>query len=241
MKKIVISLIMFIASFMLLTAVIFAWFTLTDTNEVQNVANNIVDSQVELDIEYGINGGGYESFDEPADLNAYLRSTLPGDQINVRVIVQNFAAPTDPDLNIDITMLNILASASGDTYNLTDFFYIELGTIYLNWYASSTDYYSENPYSTQNILLDRIDESTIMYMGLALNDYRFSNVFNYYMDGESMVVENNIHILDATPLPSGQIITIEFSIGFDAYTPDFGEGFQDGELSIDGLYTLFES
>jgi hypothetical protein len=32
---------------------------------------------------------------------------------------------------------------------------------------------------------------------------------------------------------------IEFSIGFDPYTPDEGLGFQNGELLIDGLYTFF--
>lgn len=241
MKKVIVSLISFLSSIMLLTAVVFAWFTITNENNIQEVSNNVVDSQVDLDIEYGINGGDYVAFNNPADLNSYLHSLLPGDQIDIRVVVQNFAAPTDPNLDIDITLMNIRASETGSLYDLTDFFYIDSGTIHLNWYASSIEFYNENPYLTENIMLDQINSNIITYQGVDLNPYRFSNVFDYQMDGENMIIDNNVNILNATPLPSGQLITIEFSIGFDAYTPDQGIGFQDGELSIDGLYTLFES
>lgn len=241
MKKVVVSIIMFISSFMLLTAVIFAWFTLTDTNNIQEVSSSVMDNQVELDIEYGINGGDYTSFNEPATLNSFLHSVLPGDEINIRVTVQNLAALGDPDLNLDITMLNILASADPSGYDLTDFFYISSGTVTLTWYASGSDYIMQNPYLVDDILLDRIDENPIEYMGVELNPYRFSNIFDYTLEGEVMTIENNVNILEATPLPSGQIVTIEFSIGFDAYTPDYGIGFQNGELSIDGLYTLFDN
>jgi len=226
---------------MLLTAVILAWFTLTDTNEIQDVSSSVVDSQVELQIEYGINGGDYSSFNEPADLNAYLHAIIPGDLLNIKVTIQNYGTPTDPDLTLDITLMNILATASASEYDLTDFFFIEDGTVNLTWYATALDYVNENPYLIDNVFLDRIDENAIIYQGVELNSYRFSNVFNHTWDGEILTVENNVKILDATPLPSGQLVTIEFSIGFDAYTPDYGVGFQDGELSIDGLYTLFDS
>ncbi|GEM_PF-1503091 len=241
MKKVVVSIIMFISSFMLLTAVIFAWFTLTTINKIEEVSSQVMDSQVELDIEYGLNGGDYSSFDNPAELNSYLRSILPGDQINIRVTVENFASPSDPSLNLNITLMNILATSSPSGYDLTDFFYINQGTVTLNWYASSIEYVNENPYLIENILLNRIDENAIEYIGVELNSFRFSNVFNQIWDGENLIIENNVNILGATPLPSGQLVTIEFSIGFDAYTPDYGVGFQNGELSIDGLYTLFDS
>jgi len=240
MKKVVVSIIMFISSFMLLTAVIFAWFTLTDTNNIQDVSTNVMDNQVDLDIDYGLNGGDYVSFDEPATLNSFLHSVLPGDEINIRVTVQNLGSLSDPPLSLDITMLNILATENPSGYNLTDFFYITNGTITLTWYASGAEYVAQNPYLIQDIILDRIDENPVEYIGVDLNTYRFSNVFDHTWDGEILTVENNVNILEATPLPSGEIVIIEFSIGFDAYTPDYGTGFQNGELSIDGLYTLFD-
>ena len=66
-----------------------------------------------------------------------------------------------------------------------------------------------------------------------------SNLFDYYMDGGNMVIENNINVFEST-IASQHIVVIDFSIGLDPYTPDQGVGFQDGELLIDGLYSLIK-
>lgn len=240
MKQMVLAVIMLISSIFMFAAVVYAWFTLSNENTVQPVSASVIERSVEIDMAYGKNGGSYESFDEPADINAYLNSSLPGDTIQLRLTIENANTLGTPDMNLDITLMNIRASESDSEYDLTDFFFISSGSVTLTWYASRIDMEAENSYLVQEILLDRIDESTIDYLGVPLNDYRFSNIFDTEMNGEELEIINNVGILESTPIGAGYLVVIEFTIGFDGYTPDQGTGFQDGELLIDGLYTLFE-
>lgn len=240
MKQMVLAVIMLISSIFMFAAVVYAWFTLSNENTVQPVSASVIERSVDIDMAYGKNGGSYESFDEPADINAYLNSSLPGDTIQLRLTIENANTLGTPDMNLDITLMNIRASESDSEYDLTDFFFISSGSVTLTWYASRIDMEAENSYLVQEILLDRIDESTIDYLGVPLNDYRFSNIFDTEMNGEELEIINNVGILESTPIGAGYLVVIEFTIGFDGYTPDQGTGFQDGELLIDGLYTLFE-
>lgn len=239
MKQLLKSTIMFITSLVLFTAVVYAWFTNSNVSNIQPVNASMIERNLDMDVDFGINGGGYESFDQPADINAFLSSMQAGDQINIRVAILNSNSITAPDMLLNIMLYNIRATESDFEYDLTDFFYIVDGTMVLTWYQDINQYYAENPFQVQPILLSQIDETVIDYQGVALETYRLSNVFNHYMDGETLVVENNISILETT-IPSGHLITVEFSIGLDGYTPDEGLGIQHGELLIDGIYTLFE-
>jgi hypothetical protein len=239
MRAIIVSLISFIMAFLLFATAVYAWFTISSESKIQNVDLNLIKRDVDLSIEYGRNGGSYESFELPADLNAYLQSSLPGDLISIRVTVQNFNPESSPDLLIEMELLNILSSATDIEYDLTDFFYIVDGMIELTWYDSSENYQFENSYLVQNIFLNRIDENEIIYQGLALESYRFSNLFNQVLINDELITENNIRILEQTPMASGNIVEIIFTIGFDAYTPN-QDGFQDGELSVDGLYSFLD-
>lgn len=240
MKQMVLAVIMLISSIFMFAAVVYAWFTLSNENTVQPVSASVIERSVDIDMAYGKNGGSYESFDEPADINAYLNSSLPGDAIQLKLTIENANTLGTPDMNLDITLMNIRASESDSEYDLTDFFFISSGSVTLTWYASRIDMEAENSYLVQEIILDRIDESTIDYLGVPLNDYRFSNIFDTEMNGEELEIINNVGILESTPIGAGYLVVIEFTIGFDGYTPDQGTGFQDGELLIDGLYTLFE-
>ena len=240
MKQMVLAVIMLISSIFMFGAVVYAWFTLSNENTVQPVNASIIERNVDLLMEYGKNGGSYESFEQPADINAYLNSSLPGDEIALRLTVQNGNTLGTPDLNIEITLMNIRASVSDIEYDLTDFFFIESGLVTLTWYASSTDLALGNSYLVQQIGLDKLNETTVDYLGVPLNDYRFSNIFDTEMNGEELEIINNVGILESTPIGAGYLVVIEFTIGFDGYTPDFGTGFQDGELLIDGLYTLYD-
>ncbi|RJX27593.1 MAG: hypothetical protein C4537_00505 [Acholeplasma sp.] len=239
MKQLLKSSVMLIASIMLFTAVVYAWFSLSNENKVQPISQNVIERNINTEIEYGINGGGYESFENPADLNAYLSALNPGDAIDIRVTIANDNMIGTPDVPIDIMLYNIRASETEEIYDLTDFFALENGTITLTWYASIEDYNLDNAYLVQDISVTAIDTNTIDYIGVPLDNYRLSNLFNHYMDGETLVIENNIDILD-TAMVSQHIVVIEFSISFDPYTPDEGLGFQDGELLIDGLYTMLD-
>ena len=239
MKQLVLAVIMFITSFLMFAAVVYAWFTLTNDNHIQPVNASIIERNVNLEMEYGKNGGSYESFDEPADINAYLQSSLPGDTIELRLTIENGNAIGDTDLNIEIVLMNIRASETGLDYDLTDFFFISNGMVTLTWYESRADLETQTSYLVQQISLDRIDENAIVYQGVELNSYRFSNIFDHEMNGETLEITNNVGILELTPISSGYLVVIEFTIGFDGYTPDVGTGFQDGELLIDGLYTMF--
>lgn len=237
MKQIIKSTFILIITIALFSTAVFAWFSLSNESNLQAVNAEVVKRELNLDIEYGINGGGYNSFSEPATLNAYLSSMLPGDSINIKVIVENSNILGDPDMQIDIVLDNIRAMETDIDYDLTDFFYIENGIITLTWYASSQDYIDNNSYLVNPIALDVIDETEIEYLGYDLETYRMSNLFDYYMDGEEIIMNNDITVFNSN-LASQHVVTIEFSITLDPYTPDFGAGFQDGELLIDGLYSL---
>ncbi len=237
MRQLLKSSAMLITSIMLFTAVVYAWFSLSNENKVQPISQNVIERNINTEVEYGINGGGYESFENSADLNAYLSALNPGDSIDVRVTIANENMVGTPDVALDIMLYNIRASETEEIYDLTDFFALENGTITLTWYATIEDYNLNNSYLIQEITVNQIDSNTIDYVGVPLDNNRLSNLFNHYMDGETLVVENNIDILD-TQMISQHIVVIEFSISFDPYTPDQGLGFQDGELLIDGLYTI---
>lgn len=239
MKQLVKATLMFIMSLTLFTAVVYAWFTNSNESNIQPVSAHMIERNLDMEVEFGINGGGYQNFDTPADINAYLSAMQAGDLINIRVVIQNANSLTSPDMDLSIMLYNIRSTETDEDYDLTDFFYLENGTIDLTWYLSLTDYYADNIYSTQSVMIDTIDDTPIEYIGIPLENSRLSNMFNHFMDGETLVVENNISILE-TLLPSQNIIVVEFSIGLDAYTPDRGAGFQNGELLIDGLYTLFD-
>jgi len=157
MKQMILAVIMLISSIFMFAAVVYAWFTLSNENTVQPVNASIIERNVDLLMEYGKNGGSYESFEQPADINAYLNSSLPGDEIALRLTVQNGNAIGSPDLNIEITLMNIRASVSDIEYDLTDFFFIESGQVTLTWYASSTDLALGNSYLVQQIVLDRLN------------------------------------------------------------------------------------
>jgi hypothetical protein len=238
MKQVITSLVMFIASFVLLIGVVFAWFTVSNENSIQPINNSVISREVNLGVEYGINGGSYFSFNDPAEINAYLNNMLPGDFINIRVTAENSNAIGAEDVTIDIMLRNIRSTETEIPYDLTDFFSIYQGIITVTWYDSLEDYVNNIPLQSQNINLIQYDTNIIGYEGRDLEMNRLSNLFNREMVGEELVIENNIDILNTT-FSSGQIIVIEFSIGFDPYTPDQGIGFQDGELLIDGLYTYF--
>jgi hypothetical protein len=238
MKQLLKATIMFIASLALFTAVVYAWFTNSNYSNIQPINANVIQRNVDMEVSFGINGGGYESFDEPSELNAYLSAMNAGDIINIRVVIQNTNEIDIPDMLLEIMLNNIHASDTEEPYDLTDFYYIENGTIDLTWYDSYQSLQLDQSYQTQSVLLDQIDETVIDYIGVSLESYRLSNVYNHYMDGETLVVENDITILNTT-LASQHLIVVQFNMGLDAYTPDQGFGFQDGELFIDGLYTFF--
>ncbi|MDX9692046.1 MAG: hypothetical protein RBT45_06260 [Acholeplasmataceae bacterium] len=238
MRNLFKSFIMFFIAFALFTTVVYAWFTNTTINEVQPVNVDVMRRDVELDIEYGKNGGSYTSFDEPAELNAYLQNSLPADFVNVRVTIRNNNDVSAPDMQVELSLKNVRASLSDLPYDLTDFFYLENANIKLTWYSSLVDYENDTSYLIQNIALDTISDDEVIYQGLPLYNERLSNLFDYTYEGEELVVTNNISILDPTNLPSLHIIVVEFVIGFDPYTPNQGVGIQDGELLIDGLYSF---
>jgi hypothetical protein len=237
MKEIIKSTLILLITIAIFSTAVFAWFSLSNDSDIQEVNADIVQRAINLDIEYGINGGGYNSFDEPATLNAYLSSMLPGDSINIRVIVENSNLIGDPDMQIEIILDNIRASETDIEYDLTDFFFIENGIIILTWYASSQDFINNNSYAVNNIALDLIDATPIEYLGYDLEPYRINNLFDFYMSGEDIIVNNDITVYESN-IASQNIVTIEFSITLDPFTPDFGTGFQNGELLIDGLYSL---
>lgn len=238
MRQLLKTTIMFISSLLLFAAVVYAWFTNTNTSILQPTSVNVINRNVDLDVEYGINGGGYESFDEPANINAYLSALAPGDRLDLRVTIQNTNAELSPDMQLQIMMRNIRASQTTEAYDLTDFFYLYDGKIDLTWYASYEDFITSNSYQQQTIYPSLINNDSIDYLGLPLEMYRLSNLFRMMVDGENTIIQNDIEILETT-LASKHIIVVTFSIAFDPYTPDMGVGFQDGELFIDGLYAFF--
>lgn len=240
MKQLIKATLMFIASLTLFTAVVYAWFSNSNYSQIQPMNAQMIERNLDMDIEFGINGGGYSSFDQPADINAYLSAMNAGDLINIRVIILNSNNVSSPALDLNIMLYNIRSTATEQLYDLTDFFYLENGTINLTWYDSVQDYYASNASSYQSILINQINDSTIMYKGIALESYRLSNIFNHTYQGENIIIENNIDILQ-TSLASQKLIVVEFSIGLDAYTPDQGQGYQNGELLIDGLYTFYNN
>jgi hypothetical protein len=237
MKQMLKSVIMLITSIVLFTAVVYAWFALSNESNIQPINGNVIRRELDMDIQYGINGGGYTNFDEPAEINAFLSSMLPGDYINIKVVVKNSNPIGDADMQLDIIMYNIRAMETDIDYDLTDFFFLDEGTINLTWYESNTEYNLNNSYLVQNILISQINESAIHYLGYDLEPNRMSNLFNHQYVEEELIIENNITILQSS-LASQHIVVIEFSIGLDPYTPNDGTGFQNGELLIDGLYTL---
>lgn len=239
MKQMLKSVIMLITSIILFTAVVYAWFALSNESNIQPIQGDVIRRELDLDIQYGINGGGYTNFDEPAEINAYLSSMLPGDFINIKVVVKNSNPIGDNDMALDIIMYNIRAMETSIDYDLTDFFFLEDGIINLTWYESNAEYIAENPYLDQDIMIAQISDVTIEYLGYNLEQSRISNLFDHYLEGEDLMIENNITVLEAS-LASQHIVVIEFSIGLDPYTPDDGVGFQNGELLIDGLYTLID-
>ena len=239
MKQLLKATVMFIASLTLLTAVIYAWFSNSNYSDIQPMNAQTIERNLDMDIEFGINGGGYSSFEDSADINAYLSAMNAGDLINIRVVILNSNSLASPDLDLNIMLFNIRASETTSLYDLTDYFYLDNGTINLTWYHSINEYYAENSYSTQSILIDQINEAQVDYIGLPLHSYRLSNIFNHYMDGENLIIENNIGVLETT-IASQELIIVEFSLGLDAYAPEDEIGIQNGELLIDGLYTFFE-
>ncbi len=240
MRQLIKSFIMFFMAFALFATVVFAWFTNTTENHIQPVNMDVMKRDVNLDIEYGKNGGSYESFEDPAELNAYLNNSLPADYYSIRVTISNNNDVLTPDMLVELSLKNIRASETDLPYDLTNFFFIENANIKLTWYQSLADYEYDNSYMIQNISLDTISNQEIIYKGLALENYRLSNLFDYVMDGETPIITNNISILGPTALPSRHILVVEFVIAFDPYTPNQGLGIQDGELLIDGLYSFID-
>lgn len=238
MKKMIQSIIIFLTTIMLFSALVFAWFTITYQSDIQEASYNVIRRDVNLNVEFGKNGGSYNSFDEPAEINAYLQSTLPGDIINIRVTIVNTNPIGQPDMDVIIELDNIRSSLIDGDYDLTDFFYIEDFEVHLIWYENMTQYEFDIPLQTQTIILNQLNEDTLIYQGLPLYNERMSNLF-YMQDIEGeMTLINNIPITQ-TVLQSQQILVVQFNIGFDPYTPSDG-GFQDAELLIDGLYVFIE-
>ncbi len=237
MKQMLKSVIMLITSIILFTAVVYAWFAVSNESNIQPLEGDVIRRDLDMDIEYGINGGGYTNFDDPAEINAYLSSMLPGDFINIKVVVRNSNPLGDEHMGLDIVLYNIRAMETDIAYDLTDFFFIDNGTIKLTWYASSADYSIDNAFLIENIAISPIDITPIEYLGYDLEPSRINNLFDHYLEGEDLIIENNITVLESS-LASQHIVVIEFSIGLDPYTPNDGVGIQNGELLIDGLYTL---
>lgn len=240
MKQLLKASIMFIASLTLFTAVVYAWFSNSQSAIIQPLNAQMIERNLDMNIEFGINGGSYQSFEEPAEINAFLHAMNAGDIINIRVIILNANSLETPDLGLDIMLFNIRATESSETYDLTDFFYLENGTINLTWYHSIDDYYAKISYLNQSLLINQIDEASIIYQGIPLESYRLSNIFNHELIEDEMHIENHIDILDTT-LASKELIVVEFSLGLDPYTPDQEGSFENGELLIDGLYTFFDN
>lgn len=237
MKSMITSVISFLAAFLLFFAAVYAWFAMSSESILQPVDHKILERDVQLDIEYGLNGGGYNSFDEPADINAFLSAMVPGDQLNVRIIILNSNPIGSPDSNINIKLLNIRSSETDTPYDLTDFFILLNRQVTLTWYNSMSDYEAEQQFLVQNIFIDMIDDSTIDYLGHEINNHRLNNLFYHYQEMDETIIENDIFIMD-TQFSTGQVIVVEFTIYLDPYTPNQG-GFQNGELLIDGLYSYY--
>lgn len=235
MKTLPSTLLMFIASLMLFFAVVYAWFTITDVNVIQPLSQGIIERDVQMDILYGMNGGGYESFDEPAQINAFLNGMMPGDRLDIQVIIQNNNPIGTPDILLFIKMMNIRASFSESEYDLTDYFFLLEREITLTWYDSDEDYQENLPSLIQVLTLNALDDSEIVVLGKPLYESRLSNLFH---QNTQDVIENDIHILN-TQLATGKILVITFSIGLDPYTPGTVWGLQHGSLFIDGLYASF--
>jgi hypothetical protein len=239
MKQMIKASLMFLTALSLFVTVVFAWFTISSQNYINPVNVSVIERDLQLDVEYGINGGAYESFENEAEINAFLDAMIPGDFINIKVVVQNKNTLSSPDLSFDIILTNIRASVTDIEYDLTDFFFIENGTIKLTWYVSASAYFANDPYLIDEITLDIIDDTDILYLGYNLIEYRLNNLFDYEIIDDEIVKTNDITIFNTT-IQSQHVVVIEFSIGLDPYTPSKGLGIQNGELLIDGLYSMFD-
>ena len=238
MKKMMLSLATFLLIFMLFATLVYSWFTITYEHQVQPVSYDVIRRDVDLNVDFGKNGGSYNSFDEPSEINAYLQNTLPGDIINIRVTVQNSNPIGQSDVDLIIELMNIRSSFIDGDYDLTDFFYIENSEVILTWYDSLTDYEYNNSSGVQIITLDQLSEDIITFQGIPLYNERISNLFQMIEIEGEMTLVNNIPIIETT-IASLQVLVIQFNIGFDLYTPSVG-GYQDAELLIDGLYVYVE-
>jgi hypothetical protein len=239
MKRLVQSVIFLITSTLLLSAALFAWFTNSLESNIRPISGSVIKREINFDVAYGKNGGGYQNFIDPADINAYLRALVPGDSVDIKVVILNSNNPSDPALNLSIKLFNIRASETEVPYNLLDFYHIKDRTVKLTWYDSMADYVALNVGGTLDILLEMNDPTSVIYKGLPLEDGRLRNLFDSYVnDQDETIYEPHISIYDGQ-IPSGAVFVIEFSFLLDLYTPN-GVGFHDGELKIDGLYSFYD-
>lgn len=238
MRSMIQSVIFLITSILLLSAVVFAWFSITQESSIQPISANVIRRDIDFDVAYGKNGGSYVDFNDPADINAFLKGFAAGDTLNIRVIVENKNLISDPDLPLSVRLFNIRSTETEIEYDLLDFYSLQDQTVYLTWYENLAQYDYENPYATNSIVLDIIDPTEVIYDGVALMPSRISNMLDYYINEfDEIVKENNISIFEGT-IASKEILVIEFAFYLDPYTPE-GLGFENGELLIDGLYSFF--
>ncbi|MFA5561007.1 MAG: hypothetical protein WC964_04450 [Acholeplasmataceae bacterium] len=198
-KSIYLNIILFIlVSLLTLSTVVYAWFSLTETNRVQQFTSNAVDygAIMSFEVKKG-EDGEYVTIDTIDDMHSFFGQTVPSDEIIFRIQVENKSSRA---VSVNSVIKNMGSLTENTNFYMLDVFYLEDGRIKLN---DEYQFYE-------------VDETQAIKHGQILNPYRFSNLVDD---------DNNFTLIDEYPLELDGLLVIEFKIVYDSNTTHIGYHF----------------
>lgn len=183
----------FALSIILLTAVVFAWMTLSQNASIDDFLSISSDYDTEVDLYVGKNGTKFESIKTKEDVERIFINTVPGDEYFFRLKIKN---KSTEKIKVTIKMEDISSSKNEVGYDMRDVFYIKDGKIIINENINNV------------IVLPVNSEEDSLVNDQILNKYNINNL-----------IQNNVIILvDEYSLQIEAEFFVDFIIVYDENT-----------------------
>ncbi|MDD4388871.1 MAG: hypothetical protein PHV87_06675 [Bacilli bacterium] len=210
-KRLVQSFLMFASALLLLFGVLFAWFSLTPTVDIQDFLINVNKYEAELKLEIKKNDDNYTVVASQEDIYQIFYNTVPNDYLYFRLTIINKG---NNPVTADIWMKNVISDNDPD-YDMCDVFYLADGKIIID----SFDY---------PVLVN--SEETIAKHNQTLHLYRLNNILDN---------DFGLQLADDLAFSADQLRILEFVIVYD-YTTE-AKGYEEGILSLAALNIIFNT
>lgn len=211
-KRLIQSFVMFASALLLLFGVLFAWFSLTPTVEIQDFLINVNKYEAELKLEIKKNDESYTEVSSQEDIYQFFYNTIPNDHLYFRLTITNKG---NNPVTADIVMKNVISIIKDNDpdYDMRDIFYLTDGKIIIDLIDYPLPIKSEEAVTKHNQVLHL---------------YRLNNILDDDFD---------LHFANDLVFSANQSRVLEFVIAYD-YTTE-AKGYEEGILSIASLNIIF--